>query len=57
MITIIKTRPRDSQRKKKKKKRTFQVVNFAVPADNKVKLKESENRDKFQDLARELKKL
>ena len=33
------------------------IVDFAVPADHKLKLKESEKRDKFQDLARELKKL
>ena len=30
-------------------------MNFAVPADYMVKLKESEKRDKFIDLARELK--
>ena len=30
---------------------------FAVPADHRVKLKESEKRDKYLDLARELKKL
>ena len=30
---------------------------FAVPADQKVKLKESEKRDNYLDLARELKKL
>ena len=32
------------------------IVNFAVPIDHKVKLKESEKRDKYVDLARELKK-
>ena len=31
-------------------------MDFAVPADHWVKLKESENRDKYLDLARELKK-
>ena len=31
-------------------------VDFAVPADHWVKLKESENTDKYLDLARELKK-
>ena len=31
-------------------------MNFAVPADHRVKLKESEKRDKYHDLARELKK-
>ena len=33
------------------------VVDFAVPADHRIKLKESEKRDKYLDLARELKKL
>ena len=32
-------------------------MNFAVPADHRVKLKESKKRDKYLDLTRELKKL
>ena len=36
----------------KKKKRTCQIVNFDTPPDHRVKLKESEKRDKYQDLAR-----
>ena len=32
-------------------------MNFTVLADHRVKLKESEKRDKYLDLARELKKL
>ena len=32
-------------------------MDFAVTADHRVKLKESEKRDKYLDLARELKKL
>ena len=32
------------------------IVNFEVPADHRVKLKESEKNDKYLDLARELKK-
>ena len=40
-----------------KKKRTSKIVNFAVPADNRIKLKECEKKDKYLDLARELKKL
>ena len=32
-------------------------MDFAVPVDHKVKLKESEKKDDYQDLARELKKL
>ena len=30
---------------------------FAVPADNRIKLKENKKRDKYRDLAKELKKL
>ena len=41
----------------KKRKRTGQTVNFAVLTDHKLKLKENEKRDKYLDLARELKKL
>ena len=37
-----------------KKKRTCRIVNFAVPADHRVKLEESEKRKKYVDLAREL---
>ena len=32
-------------------------MDFAVPADHRVKLKEREKKDKYLDLARELKKL
>ena len=32
-------------------------MNFAVPADHRVKLKESEKNDKYLDLAREMEKL
>ena len=32
------------------------IVDFAVPIDQRVKLKESEKRDKYLDIARELKK-
>ena len=45
------------KKKRKKKKRTCRIVDFAVPANYRVKLKEWEKRDKFHDLARELKKL
>ena len=40
-----------------KKKRTCKIVDFTVPADHRIKLKECEKRDKYFDLARELKKL
>ena len=32
-------------------------MDFAIPADHRIKLKESEKKNKYQDLARELKKL
>ena len=61
-----KTRPYSNQQqqqkkkkkkeKRKKKKRTCKIVDFTVPADHRIKLKESEKKDKYQDLARELKK-
>ena len=40
-----------------KKKRTSNIVDFAVPADHRIKLKECEKKDKYLDLARKLKKL
>ena len=40
-----------------KKERTCKIVDFSVPADHRIKLKECEKRDKYLDLARELKKL
>ena len=40
-----------------KKKRTCKIVDFAVPADHRMNLKECEKRDKYLDFARELKKL
>ena len=41
----------------KKKKRTCKIVEFSVPADHRIKLKKCEKKDKYLDLARELKKL
>ena len=41
----------------RKKKSTCWLVDFAVPADHKVKLKENEKRDNYQDLGGELKKM
>ena len=42
--------------KKEKKKRTRKIVDFAVLADHRIKLNEYEKKDKYFDLARELKK-
>ena len=38
-------------------KRTCRIVEFTVPDDNRVKLKEIEKKYKYLDLARDLKKL
>ena len=40
----------------KKKKRNCRIVEFAVQADHRVKLRENNKRDKYLDLDRELKK-
>ena len=48
-----KTRPNNNQQQKM---RIFKIVNFAVPADHRINLKECEKKDKYLDLARELKK-
>ena len=42
-------------KKRKKEKRICKIVDFAVPADHRINLKESEKKDKYLDLARELK--
>ena len=39
------------------KERTWRIVDFAVPANYREKLKESKKNDKYLDLAWELKKL
>ena len=38
-------------------KRTCQTLDLDVPVDQRIKLKESEKRDKYIDLARELKSI
>ena len=48
-----KTRPYNNQ---KQKKSFYKIVDFAVPADHRIKLKEYEKKDKYLDLAWELKK-
>ena len=49
-----KTRPYNNQQKKK---RIRKIVDFTVPADHRINLKESEKKDKHLDFARGLKKL
>ena len=47
----------NKKKKRKEKKRTCRIVDFAVPTDHRVKLEESEKREKYVNIARELKKL
>ena len=47
-----KTRPYNNQQRK----RTWKIVNFGVPADHRIKLKEIETKDMYLDLDREMKK-
>ena len=47
------TRPCDSQQKKK----TCWIMDFTISADHRVKLKENKKRNKYIDLARELKSM
>ena len=54
---LIKAKRPDLIITNKKKKRTCKIIDFAVPADHRIKLKEFEKKDKYFDLARELKKL
>ena len=49
-----KTRPNNPPHQKKE---YCKIVNFAIPADRRIKLKECEKKDKYLDLARVLKKL
>ena len=51
------TRPNynQQQKKKKKKERNCKIVDFAVLADHRIKLKEREKKDKYLDLVREFK--
>ena len=37
--------------------RTCKIVDFAIPADHRIHVKESEKKDKYLNLAREIKKL
>ena len=50
-----KTRPYNYQQQQKKK-RICKIVDFAVPANHRIKLKECEKKEKYHDFARELKK-
>ena len=54
--SILGQKTRLNNNQQKKKKENMQNVDFAVPADHRIKLKECEKKDKYLDLARELKK-
>ena len=56
MDHLISARRPDLMRVNNKNKRTDRIVDFTVPADHYVKLKESGKKDQYLDLARELKK-
>ena len=47
-------KPNNNQQKEKK---IYKIVDLAIPADHRIKLKECKTKDKYLDLARELKKL
>ena len=47
----------DLKKLQEKKKRTCKIVDFAVPADHRIKPKESKTKNKYLSFARELKKL
>ena len=49
-------RPNLIMTKKKKRERICKIVDFAVPANHRIKLKECEKMDKYLELLRELKK-
>ena len=53
---IIINNNNNNNKKMKKKERIRKIVDFAVPANHRIKLKESEKKDKYLDLAREIKK-
>ena len=55
LIVINKKQPPTKKNKTKKKTRICKIVDFAVPADHRIKLKESEKKDKYLNLARDLK--
>ena len=51
LVIVKKKKKKKRKRKRKRKKRTSRIDDFAVPADHRVKLKESEKRDKYLELA------
>ena len=41
----------NKKKKKKEKKRECRIVDYTIPADHRVKLKESEKKDSYLDIA------
>ena len=56
-LIIINKKKKKKKKKRKKKKVNRQNCGFSIPADHWIKLKESEKKNKYLDLAWELKKL
>ena len=54
---ITLSHPEDHNNQQTKKKIIWKVVDFGVPADHRIKLKEWEKKDKYHDFAGELKNL
>ena len=54
---IINKKLKKEKEKGKEKERTCLIVDFAVPADHRVKPKEIENKNKYLNLANDLKKV
>ena len=57
LISVRRQSTTKKKKKKKKKKKICKVVDFVVLADHRIKLKDCEKKNKYLDLARELKKL
>ena len=45
------------EKEKEKEKRTCRIVDFAIPGDQRMKIKENEKKDNYLDLAREIQKV
>ena len=55
--TLVWNNNNNNNNNNQQKKRTCKIVDFTLPADHRIKLKESKKKDKYLDLARELKKM
>ena len=55
-VIITKKKKKKKKKTNNKKNSTCRIVDFAILADHSMKNKESKKRDKYLDLARDLKK-